>query len=158
MIGFVNSGGNGVEFQNFEIFQYNMSLFSPGTKLKITVEHYHPQRSLKQSAVLHWYCAKLAEECGMEAKDFKMMMKMRYLVRPVTGKDGEFLVDPESGEVMTYIPSTADLDTMEMMEFTDKVRIFGEEFLKYSLPLPDENYKIHFLEHDKKRLQDGSTT
>ena len=152
-IAFVNAAGNGVEFQDWSVFQYNLSLFAPGTKLRVTIEHYHPQRSLKLNAVLHWYCTELAEECGMNPEDFKMMMKIKFLRRPALDRNGEYVVDPETGEVMMFIPSTADLNSKEALELNENIRQFGIEVLNYELPLPDSNYKIHFLENDKKRLK-----
>lgn len=152
-IAFVNAAGNGVEFQDWSVFQYNLSLFAAGTKLRVTIENYAPQRSLKQNGVLHWYIAELAEECGMEADRFKARMGDKFLRRPLLDKDGEYIYDPSTGEVEMYVPSTSDLDTAEMAVYIDKIRLWGLEFLGVDLPLPDENYKIHFLTEDKKRLK-----
>lgn len=157
-IAFTNSECTGVRWLDRNVFLYNLGLFGPDVKLRITVEHYHPQRSLKQNAVLHWYCQELAEECGMEAEDFKMMMKMKFITRPALDKTGNWIIDPSTGEVMTYIPSTSDLDTKEMTELIEKIRMFGLDVLNYELPLPDENYKIHFLHDHKKQLTESSKT
>lgn len=152
-IGFTTEGRNGVRWLDDQVFLYNIGLFEAGVKLRITFEHYAPQRSLKQSAVLHWYCAELADECGMHAEDFKMMMKMKFLTRAAVNKSGEEIVDVNTGEVMTFIPSTADIDTKEMGELIENIRMFGLDVLGYVLPLPDENYKINFQEGVKKQLK-----
>lgn len=138
--------------QNKELFMNDLSYFGDGTKIKITIEHFYPQRSLKQNGVLHWYCTELAEEVGVEPEDFKMMMKMKFLQREKLDKHGNLIGDPETSEVMMYIPSTSELTTSEMAEFIEKIRLWALDYLNYELPLPDANYKIHFLENYKRTI------
>jgi hypothetical protein len=144
-LAFVKDDLSGLRMLSKEVFMNYLQDFGAGVKIKITLEHYFPQRSLKQNSVIHWYCTELANECGMQPEDFKMMMKMKFLKRAALNKRGEEMPD-ENGEVLTYIPSTSDLDTAEMATFIDQIRMFGIEILGYVLALPDENHKINFQE------------
>lgn len=153
-IAFVKDDCSGLRMLSKEVMLQYLSDFGAGVKLKLTIEHYFPQRSLKQNSVIHWYCTELANECGMQPEDFKMMMKMKFLKRAALNKRGEEMPD-ENGEVLTYIPSTSDLDTAEMATFIDQIRLFGIEILNYSLPEPDANYKINFMENTKKGIQEN---
>lgn len=137
---------------NKDIFLDDLRFFGDGTRLKLTIEKYYKQRSLSQNGVLHWYLTELAEEVGMEMQDFKSIMGLKFLQRPKLDRNGEEIAD-ENGEVLMYIPSTSDLDTAEMTVYIEKIRMFGLEVLNYELPLPDANYKIHFLENSKKQLK-----
>lgn len=142
--------------QHKNIFIDDLVFFGNGTKLKLTIEKYYRQRSNSQNGVLHWYCTELADYLGMEMEDFKTMMKQKFLTWPVPDKRDngeEWLYDPETGEVMTYIPSTSDLTTVQMMDFIEKIRMWALYFLKYELPLPDANYKIHFLHEKQEQLK-----
>lgn len=152
-IAFVRDDLTGLRMLNREHFLAFLSDFGAGTKLRLEISNYFPQRSLKQNSLLHFYAELLADECGMQTDDFKMMMKMKFLTKAATDRNGEYIMDRETGEVMTYIPSTADLDTKEFGEFIDNIRVFGQEHLNYSLPEPDANYKIHFLEEHKETLK-----
>lgn len=153
-LAFVKDDLSGLRMLSRDIFMDMLRDFGAGVKLKLTIEHYFPQRSLKQNGVVHWYCTELANECGMQPEDFKMMMKMKFLRRAALNKQGEEMPD-ENGEVLTYIPSTSDLDTAEMAIFIDQIRLFGIEILNYHLPEPDANYKIHFLETEKQKIQES---
>ena len=140
------------KLNNKELFFNDLAYFGDGTKIKITIEHYYPQRSLKQNGVLHWYCTELAEEAAMEMEEFKKRMADKFLRRELRDKNGEYVCDPETGEIEMYTPSTADLDTAEMTIYIEKIRMFGLNFLNYELPLPDANHKIKFLEDHKQNL------
>lgn len=145
-----------ISMQHKSIFIDDLNFFGHGTKLKLTIEKYYKQRSLNQNGVLYWYCTELANYLGMEVEDFKVMMKGKFLTWPVPDKrpdsEEEYLYDPETGEVLTYQPSTADLTTVEMSDFIEKIRMWALDYLNYELPLPDKNYKIHFLEEYKKNI------
>lgn len=154
-LAFIKDDVSGLRMVNKDYFMQLLSDFGAGTKVKITIENYHPQRSLSQNGVLHWYCSELAEEVGMDAEDFKTMMKMKYLRRDALDRNGERMAD-ENGEVMTYIAKTSDLDKKEMALFIDQIRLFGIEFLNYELPLPDANHKIHFLEKRKEKIKNSN--
>ena len=155
-VAIINDNCSSFKPVNREIFINDLQMFGPGERIKVTLETYFRQRSLKQNGVLHWYCDELSQECSMEPEKFKELMKYKFLRRPVLNKMGEEIVDESTGEVEWYVPSTTELDTKEMAEFTENIRMWGLEFLNYELPLPDENYKINFLETNKQKLkQDG---
>lgn len=131
-------------------FQQDLMEFRNGQKVWVMVEPFYKQRSQNQNGVLHWYCTELADYLGMEMEDFKMMMKLKFLQRPKLDREGNEIVDPETGEIMMYIPSTKDLTTVEINDFIfEGIRKWALDFLNYELALPDTNYKIHFLEDEK---------
>lgn len=152
-IAFVRDDLSGLRMLNRDVFLQFLSDFGAGTKLKVTIENYHPQRNLEQNSTMYWYLTELAEEAGMELSKFKARMGEKFLRRPLLDSDGNQVVDKITGELEMYVPSTADLDKKEMGEFIEKLRLFGIEYLNYELPLPDKNYKINFQEEKKKQLK-----
>lgn len=153
VIAFVRSDCSGLRMVDRDGFVVLLSDFGAGTKLRITVENYSPQRSLDQNKTMYWYLATLAEEADMDLVKFKARMGEKFLRRPLLDKNGEQVVDKATGECEMYVPSTADLTTKEMGEFIDQLRLFGLEYLNFELPLPSKNYKIHYLEEYKKTLK-----
>lgn len=152
-IAYVKEDCSGLTIANKEYFMSVLKDFGPGVKLKISIENYHPTRTLGQNGLLHWYMDLLAEEAGMEMGKFKARMADKYLRRPVLDAQGEYICDQETGEIEMYVPSTADLDTKEMGEYINKIRMFGIYYLNYELPEADKNYKINFQEEKKKQLK-----
>jgi len=152
-IAFVRDDLTGLRMLDKPSFLSFISDFGAGTKLRLTIENYSPQRSLELNGVIHWYCHDLAEECGMDMEDFKMMMKIKFLKRDALDKQGNIMYDQDTGEVLTYIEKTSKLSDAEGAKFVEQIRDFGINFLGYTLPLPDKNYKIHFLEEHKKTMK-----
>ena len=134
------------------LFLQFLSDFGSGTKLKLTIENYRPQRSLSQNNVFYWWVDLLSEELSIETERLKEVLKYKFLRRPVLDSKGEEMVDEETGEVEWYVPSTTELDKLEYSVFLDKIFIWAQDFANTSLPLPDENYKINFQEEHKKKL------
>lgn len=101
------------------------------------------KRTLRQNGLLHWYLQEIADHTGMEMLKIKEALKYKYLSRPLLDDHGNETVE-DTGEVLSYIPSTADLSTVEMSEFTEKIRVWANDFLGLQLPLPDEDTELKF--------------
>lgn len=150
-IAFTSENSRGLKFVNEEYFRQSLMDFGPGVKLKITVEHYFPQRSPNQNRTWHWWADLLAEHIGMDVDHLKQAVKYKFLKRPVLDNKGNELCD-EYGVVEMYVPSTADLDKAEFVAFMDDFWRWSLEFHGYELPLPDSNMKINFQEEKKKQI------
>lgn len=152
IISFVKDDCSGLRMLDRELFLQFLSDFGAGCKLKLTVEHYFPQRSLKQNGTIHWWFDLLAEECGLSPARMKEILCYKYLRRPALDNKGEEIVDDNTGEVAWYVKSTADLDKAEMVIFMDEIWLWALYNRNLELPKPDENYKINFQEEHKKKL------
>jgi hypothetical protein len=110
----------------------------------ITITKYKKKRSIEQNAVLHWYINDIAKETGMNPEIIKEALKMKFLTTTMLDGDGEPLCDKQTGEVLTYVRSTTDLNTVEFMTFLEEIRLWSQEFLNLYLPLPNEDTELKF--------------
>lgn len=133
-----------LDFVSKNAFLNDLKDFKDGQRVWVEVSTYYRQRSLAQNNVIHWYCTEISNETGMDLEEVKSLMKLKFLQRPILDKDGIERVDEETGEVMHYIPSTAELSTVEAMEFTEKIRVWCMEFLNIVLPLPEQEQELKF--------------
>lgn len=133
-----------VDLVSKKSFLADLRDFKHDERVWLVTETYYKQRTLAQNNVIHWYCTEISSETGMELEEVKSLMKLKFLQRPILDKDGIERVDVETGEVMNYIPSTAELSTIEAMEFTEKIRMWSLEFLGIHLPLPNEEQELKF--------------
>jgi hypothetical protein len=85
----------------------------------------------------------IASESGNTLETVKSVLKRLFLTRDVLDKDGDPVVNPKTGEVLTYVQDTSALSTVEMMEFTEQIRLWAMDFDIY-LPLPDEQIDFKF--------------
>lgn len=102
------------------------------------------KRSLKQNGVLHWYLNEIADHTGMDMAKIKEALKYKFVSKPLLDTNDQEMVDEDTGEVLSYIPSTTEMSTLEMLEFTDKIRLWAQDFLGLILPLPDEDHELKF--------------
>ena len=128
-------------------FQDDLRAFKDGSKVWMQVETYYKQRSLKQNSVLHWYLSEIADETGMEMADVKSQMAKKYLTVDQKDKNDNVVCDPETGEVMTRTMSTTELTTMEFNDYTEKIRMWANDYLNLSLPLPSEPVELKFKDN-----------
>lgn len=108
----------------------------------VNLETYYPKRSLKQNNTLYWYIDLIAEETGYEREFLKEYFAKKFLTVPMLDADENEIPDPETGEVLTKVLSTAKLTTVEFMEYTERIRVWCIEFLNFELPEPDRNIKL----------------
>lgn len=126
-------------------FMDDIRSFGHGKKVWITVENYYNKRSPSQNNVLHKYIGMIAKETGQDPKQVKSVLKNTFLKpRAWLDAQGEQMYNPDSGEVLTYIPSTTDISTIEMNDFWDKIRQWALDFLNLDLPLPEKVQKINY--------------
>ena len=118
--------------------------FEYGAKCTLTIATRRKPRSLKQNAVLHWYINAIADETGMAAEDVKEVLRHKFLSEDIVDRNGEIMADKSSGEVLKRYKSTTELSTVEMITFTDKIRIWALDFLNLTLPLPGDYTEINF--------------
>lgn len=118
--------------------------FVDGSKVTITVQTRRKPRSLKQNAVLHWYINAIADETGMAVEDVKEVLRHKFLSEDIVDKSGEIMADKGSGEVLKRYKSTTKLSTVEMMAFTEEIRMWSLDFLGMTLPLPNEEVELNF--------------
>jgi hypothetical protein len=141
-------------FFHRELFLHYLKDFKDGEEVRVILQSVRTNvRSPAQNNVFHWYCDLIARYLGMTPADVKLMMKKKFYMVPMTDLAGDEVVDPETGEVFLEPGSTAILGKEEMYDLTQKVYEWSKTFLNYELPLPDSNYKIHFLEEQKQKLK-----
>ena len=126
-----------VVYLNTDVVKDNLRAFGKSVRLRVTYETYYTKRSVDQNSTLHWYLSIIAEETGMEMLDVKDQMAKKYLKAEVKDREGSLVADPETGEVMTKVMSTADLTTVQFNEYTEKIRMWAGQFLGIDLPEPN---------------------
>lgn len=52
------------------------------------------------------------------------------------------LVNNQTGEILPTVGSTAEMSTVEMMEFFQEITIWAAEFLNVQIPAPNEQIEI----------------
>lgn len=107
----------------------------------LTLRRYIKQRTPAQNRLIHMYFNIIADETGNDLKRIKDILKKMFLTTELTDSMGEIICNPKTGEPLTYIRDTSDLNTIEMSNFTEQVRIFAQDF-GIILPLPDDQLKI----------------
>lgn len=125
-------------------FLADLKDFKHDEKVWLITETYYKTRTLPQNALFHVYCQEIAEETGQDLETVKSVIKTKYAQKPVLDKDGNEMFDPNSGELLTYVPSTADLNTVEMLNLLDNTRMFAWDFFGIILSLPDEQNALKF--------------
>lgn len=123
-------------YNNYGFKEDIKRLFSGG-KMNIKLSKHRKQRSVKQNAMLHAYFTEIADQTKMHPDKVKNAMKAQFLTVPVLDTDGLPIVNPVTGDVLTEVRDTSDLNTFEMTEFVENIRLFVMDFGIY-LPLPEE--------------------
>ena len=137
-----------LDFVSKKSFLSDLKDFTHKDRVWIVVEKYYAKRSLRQNNLLHLYLSEIAKETGMQLEPIKDALKKKFLTVPLTTNDGEIIADKSSGEVLERVKGTSELTVTEFMEFTDNVRVWGEEFLGLHLPLPEEQVELKFHNHE----------
>lgn len=120
-----------------------MEQLDHGQRVWVTIEKYYRKRTNDQNSVLHWYLQEIADETGYERDWLKGFFADKYLkVDLLHAETGEILCDPETSEVLTRVRSTTELNTVEFNEYTEKIRMYANDFFNLQLPLPDQNAKL----------------
>lgn len=122
----------------------DIKAFKEGERVWVTIERYYRKRTVEQNRVLHWYFNEISDETGMSMEEVKEFFAHKFLTTEVVDGNGEIRCDPETGEVMTRIRSTTELNTVEANEYSEKIRLFSNDFFNLQLPLPNENTELKF--------------
>lgn len=118
--------------------------FPDQAKITIEIKSRRKPRNLEQNAYLHLCLGMIADETGNTLDVVKNTVKAMYAKKALLDKNDEQIFDPSSGEAAYYIQDTRDMSTKECFEFTEKVRMFAQDFCGIVLPLPDEQIDINF--------------
>ena len=137
-----------LDFLSKKSFTEDLKDFKDKDRVWIAVEKYYAKRSLKQNNLLHLYLSEIAKETGMQLEPIKDALKKKFLTVALTNKDGEIMADKSTGEVLERVKGTSELTVTEFMDFTDNVRVWGEEFLGLILPLPEEQVELKFRNNE----------
>lgn len=116
--------------------------FEDQAKVTIEFKSRSKPRTLSQNSLFHAYCGVIAEETGNSLELVKSTLKLMFCKKDVTDKDGNVVVNPDTGEALTYIQKTSDMSKLEMTELIDNTRLFAAEWFKIYLPLPEEQIKL----------------
>lgn len=133
-------------FNSVKAFNSDLMDFKHNQRIWVQVETYSKTRSLEQNKVLHWYINEISEETGQDPEDIKDVLKNKFLKVALLDKNGEVMAD-NNGEVLERVRNTSELNTLEFNEFTEKIRLFAQEFLNLYLPLPNEEVEFKFNDY-----------
>jgi hypothetical protein len=103
-----------------------------GKRVQVTVEKIKHTRTHSQNAYYHGVVVKLiAQHTGHDPEQIHEALK--HMFSP------KWYMKMRDGEPARSVPtSTARLDTLEFVEYTEKCRVWATEFLGLQIPLPGE--------------------
>ena len=114
-------------------------LFEELKKLKtvsyqIEIREDRDQRSGNQNRYYFGCVIKiLSDETGFERNEMHEHLKLRFL---------KYYKPLPNGEFIELVKSTKDLDTKEMEDYLEKIRMFAAQELDVQIPLPNEYLEI----------------
>ena len=94
----------------------------------------YKKRSVSQNAYLHFIFSLIAEETWETLVNVKKSMKSLFLKQYNT----------TFNTVITK--ETSELDTKEMTQFNDKIRVFAWEFLGMEIPSPNDKNLLIYID------------
>lgn len=136
LIGFIDTDNKRINYASQREFERAMSDFGPGAKVNIIIETYRRKRSPSQNNLLHMYLGIIADYTGQDIQTIKDICKMQFGIKePMLDKNGEEIVDKDTGELMDVFKSSRDYNTAEMTEFINNIVDWG--VLTFHLTFPD---------------------
>lgn len=114
-----------------------------GTELEIIIRKKKKKRTLSQNSLIHVYFDLISKDIGKSADWVKEHMKKEFLTVPAKNIYGELIVNEKTGEQLTEVRDTSDLNIGEMIEFCENIRIYVMDFGIY-LEKPDEQGELKF--------------
>lgn len=121
-----------------------LSKFEPGTIIVASVKRWYKKRSLSQNGLFHKYCEIFGDYLGYDKDEMKEEIRRKFLKEPLLNAQDEQLCDLYTGELLWKYRSTASLNTQEMFELTENVRIWALTSFNVVLPLPEEQQEMPF--------------
>jgi hypothetical protein len=105
-----------------------------GKRVQVTVEKFKNNRTIQQNRYYWGIVVKLiAEHTGHDPEQLHELLKQKF--------SPKWYFTPEKNLMMggASIPtSTARLDTLEFVEYTEKCRMWANEFFNLNIPLPGD--------------------
>ncbi len=126
----------------YQKFLEAVKKLKPGRWL-LSIERYYPQRTLPQNALFHVYFTEIAEYGGTTMLEVKGALKKLFLTVDVKDQEGNIMADPKTGEVLTRVMDTSELNEVQGIEFIENIRIWAMDFGIY-LESPDEQAELRF--------------
>jgi hypothetical protein len=118
--------------------------FTDGAKVTVTIAKRYNKRSLAQNSLFHAYVGILADEFGYDKDTMKELIRLKWLKETLYDPNDNEMVDTTTGEIMFRLRSTTELNTMEMAELTEEIRIWAMQGWNIVLPLPGEQEELKF--------------
>lgn len=137
------SGKKKLKLLNPEQMILDIDRYDVGDKIIMKLETFYRKRSKLQNDTLHWYFQTLADETGHLPAEIKEMMKFKFLKVPMTDRNGNEVVDSETGNVEMTVRETKSLTTVECMTFVEDIREWSDRVLGVFLPEPDKNWRLN---------------
>jgi hypothetical protein len=118
-----------LHFDNLEQFKDYLRTFPDEKRVEVTVDKVKHPRSNQQNRYYHGVVVKLiAKHTGYPVEDVHQALKTMFLTKDIWfNKRG-----------LTITGSSAALDTVAFVEYTEKCRVWANEFLGLNVPLPGE--------------------
>lgn len=114
-----------LKFDNIYLFKNHLAGLA-GRRVEITVDEERRKRTNNQNAYYWGICIKLiADHTGAEPEEIHEALKLHFCQKRFVGN----LVAPSS---------TARLDTIDFETYLEKVRVWAQQELGVSIPLPNE--------------------
>ena len=123
-------------------FDSDLKLFS-GMDIEISFKRWRKSRTLKQNALFHAYVHEISDQTKMSAERVKRAIKAQFLTVDILDYDGVPMTNPATGEVLKEVRDTSDLNTEEMSELCENVKIWVMDFGVY-LKAPNEQEELKF--------------
>jgi hypothetical protein len=123
------------------LWAYVMAL--KGEEFQITVEPKKKTRSSQQNRYMHGVVYPLAAKGLSDAFGYPVSLEETHHFFRAKFWFRE-MVDMETGEITKIPRSTTEMDTTDMMGYTDAIRAFCANYLGTTIPEPNEQVEMEF--------------
>jgi NinB protein len=107
-----------------------------GKRVEIKIQKLKSTRSVQQNRLWWLYVDILHKELGYHKEEMHEILKFKFLKKE--------LVNESTGEILTYIGSTAKLSKSEFIELVDRLIQWSAETFNIILPLPNEQTELSY--------------
>ena len=115
----------------------------PKGKYRLIIEKLRRKKSNSQLAWLFGqvYPIVLKGLVDIGYEDFTTLAQVDELCKSMFAK--REIVNRNTGEIITVPSLKRDFSTIEMMTYTDAIRNWAEDYLKVTIPEPEQNYEMN---------------
>ena len=111
-----------------------------GKDIELTIQRKRKRRSLMQNA--YYFGVVLPIVCkGLQDAGYKVSKESTHEFLKATFFKQE-LVNETTGEILQTVGSTAQMTTVQMMEYFEDITRWAVEFLNVQIPLPGEQIEL----------------